>query len=278
MLLSGTWMLLLVSVTLRHTTAKETTLSVTASADNYIVDGAGCNNVTSCQSDNNGVYKTLEIGRSVTLGERRTLLKFPLDEVSADELQEARLRLSINLLCGSWQPCTATNGNCAAVHVITTDWEEGSKAGNDATEGDSTWLHTSFPNEFWKTPGGDFDVDPIGRQMPGDVVEGGFVEFDLDVTRLSEISEDENAYFGFLIQNSANSCWMSFEPTECEFANRNDGFCPNAYPPQLVLTYPEGFASTTTTTNSTGSGQAQNSLGFIAISIVAAMTIFSTLN
>ena len=51
-----------------------------------------------------------------------------------------------------------------SIHPLVSDWGEGTSdaalnegGGAPATAGDATWIHTFFPDEFWDSPGGDFD-------------------------------------------------------------------------------------------------------------------------
>jgi len=53
------------------------------------------------------------------------------------------------------------------LHRVTTDWGEGTSTpapgggggvGGTPTPGDATWLHTFHPDQFWTTPGGEFDA------------------------------------------------------------------------------------------------------------------------
>lgn len=62
-----------------------------------------------------------------------------------------------------------TSGNTGArqvqVHRVLASWGEGASStssgqGAPAQAGDATWLHTSFPGEFWTAPGGDFVAAP----------------------------------------------------------------------------------------------------------------------
>jgi hypothetical protein len=52
-----------------------------------------------------------------------------------------------------------------SIHALLSDWGEGisdirgdESDGAPAAEGDATWLHTFYPDEFWATEGGDFDA------------------------------------------------------------------------------------------------------------------------
>lgn len=54
------------------------------------------------------------------------------------------------------------------LHRVLTDWGEGQSnsqilgggMGTAAEPGDATWFHSFFPDQFWTTPGGDFDPTP----------------------------------------------------------------------------------------------------------------------
>jgi hypothetical protein len=63
---------------------------------------------------------------------------------------------------------TPSSGELVSLHRATADWGEGASvgpmgggAGAPAQPGDATWLHRSYPDEFWSTPGGDFDAAPL---------------------------------------------------------------------------------------------------------------------
>jgi len=52
-------------------------------------------------------------------------------------------------------------------HLVTQDWSEGATIANGgggqggpAVAGETTWLHTNYPNSTWNTPGGDFAAAP----------------------------------------------------------------------------------------------------------------------
>jgi hypothetical protein len=61
-----------------------------------------------------------------------------------------------------------------ALHRVLADWGEGTSSssgggGAPATPGDATWLHTSYPSQFWSQPGGDFEPTPSAATLVGDV-------------------------------------------------------------------------------------------------------------
>lgn len=87
---------------------------------------------------------------------RRGLIAFDLTVIPAGStINSVRLDLYNDRGSGS---------NAFTLHRMLQDWGEGtSNAGNASdgqgvapTPGDATWLHASFPNVLWTTPGGDF--------------------------------------------------------------------------------------------------------------------------
>jgi hypothetical protein len=61
-----------------------------------------------------------------------------------------------------------------ALHRALSDWGEGASdapgeegIGTFPDTGDATWLHTFYPNDFWITPGGDFDPVASASQDVG---------------------------------------------------------------------------------------------------------------
>lgn len=63
-----------------------------------------------------------------------------------------------------------------ALHRALADWGEGASdapgqegIGTFPDTGDATWLHTFYPNDFWITPGGDFDPVASASQDVGGI-------------------------------------------------------------------------------------------------------------
>ena len=59
-------------------------------------------------------------------------------------------------------------------HRITTNWSEGNNvapgnggAGGSAGNGESTWLHSNYPSQFWTNAGGDFAATSFTFDLPG---------------------------------------------------------------------------------------------------------------
>ncbi|MEM9990161.1 MAG: DNRLRE domain-containing protein, partial [Bacteroidota bacterium] len=93
---------------------------------------------------------------------RRGLLQFDLSDVPANALiQSVRLAMSV----------TRTRGQAEdlQLHRMLQDWGEGTSSSSEqsngggrgaaATAGDATWLHRYYPDQFWETPGGDFEAE-----------------------------------------------------------------------------------------------------------------------
>lgn len=61
---------------------------------------------------------------------------------------------------------TVAGSQTMRIHPVTSDWSEGASnagesrdgGGTAAVTGDATWIHTAFPDRFWRTPGGDFSA------------------------------------------------------------------------------------------------------------------------
>ena len=62
------------------------------------------------------------------------------------------------------------------LHRLTSDWGEGTSnangqegAGKAPTTNDATWLHNFYPEGFWTTPGGDYDLTTSGSTSVGPI-------------------------------------------------------------------------------------------------------------
>lgn len=94
-------------------------------------------------------------------GETRTtrgILAFDVSSIPAGSvITGATLRLTMNQ-----GPSSAAS---VTLHRVLANWSEGSVVasgggggGGPSTAGSVTWLHTSFSDQFWSTPGGDFNA------------------------------------------------------------------------------------------------------------------------
>ncbi len=90
---------------------------------------------------------------------RRSLVQFDLSAIPADSLiNSVTLDFEINQVALNSQIGTAL------IHRVTAAWTEGPSnpigpegQGTTTQAGDSSWIHRSFPNQLWTTPGGDFN-------------------------------------------------------------------------------------------------------------------------
>lgn len=102
------------------------------------------------------------VGFAGGFGKRRALVHF---DVASQVPPGARI-LSVEFDVFSAQS-TAFLPIQTFMHRVTQDWSEGSViapgaggAGGSSAAGETTWLHTDYPNATWTTPGGDFDPTP----------------------------------------------------------------------------------------------------------------------
>ncbi len=112
----------------------------------------------------NGAGQYFHVGRTYQSERyiRRGLIAFDIaGHIPADAII-VRAALMLNL--SQSQP----GEDIITVYRSTTPWTEGTSdppgaqegAGDIATAGDPTWLHSSYDQGFWVTPGGDYDPNP----------------------------------------------------------------------------------------------------------------------
>lgn len=136
----------------------------------------------------NGAGRHLFAGRTVqSVGEnlRRGLIAF---DVAANVPAMATID-SVTLTLNMSR--SIAGDASVSLHRVLADWGEGASdapgqegAGAPAAPGDATWLHTSFSNAFWASPGGDFDVAASDTLTVGDLgfyTWGSTSQMELDV-------------------------------------------------------------------------------------------------
>ena len=105
----------------------------------------------------NGSGIHLFTGNTASAQRRRALIAFDLTQIPAgSRITSVVLTLHVSL--------TVAGTESARLHPVTMDWTEGASnagesrdgGGTSAQPGDATWVHSAFPNRFWRTPGGDF--------------------------------------------------------------------------------------------------------------------------
>ena len=107
----------------------------------------------------NGAGEHLFVGTTNAGPLRRALIQFDIASAvpSGAHIETVVLSLSITK--------TASGGQPVSLHRVTSDWGEGTSdaagqegSGGTAAPGDTTWVHSFFPDRTWQTPGGDFLV------------------------------------------------------------------------------------------------------------------------
>ncbi len=91
---------------------------------------------------------------------RRALLAFDVASQVPPGSRITRVTLTMRV------SLTISGAEPAALHRVAANWGEGTSnagssrdgGGASSTAGDATWVHTSFPNARWTSPGGDFDA------------------------------------------------------------------------------------------------------------------------
>ena len=91
---------------------------------------------------------------------RRMLLAFDVSALPSDrEIISVALEMRMSK--------SASSAFDVALHRVTSPWSEGTSAasgmggkGSSSSPGDPTWIHSTYPNTPWTTPGGDFVAEP----------------------------------------------------------------------------------------------------------------------
>tara|TARA_R110002072_G_scaffold302499_1_gene485854 strand:+ start:6269 stop:7339 length:1071 start_codon:yes stop_codon:yes gene_type:complete len=122
----------------------------------------------------------------------------------------------------------------AEAHRITSDWSEGNNvapgnggAGGPAGTGESTWLHSNYPSQFWTTPGGDFGPTSFTFDLPG---LGAFVTTSNPaiVADVQDMLDNAGSNYGWLLKTDEvlNSTARRINTREAA-----------SFQPKLVITY-----------------------------------------
>ncbi len=105
----------------------------------------------------NGADPNFFAGRTAqTVGDsvRRALIRFDIAAAIPSGAQVTSASLSL------YMSKTRNSSQTMSLYRILSDWNEGTSAGSSAggfaVAGDVTWLHTSFPSQFWGSAGGDY--------------------------------------------------------------------------------------------------------------------------
>lgn len=113
----------------------------------------------------NGAGQFLFAGTTNQGDRRRALLAFEIAGAvpAGATVEEVTLTLTMSR--------TISDAQAVSLHRATAPWGEGTSdaaaaegAGAAAATGDATWLHTSYDDERWSTPGGDFAASASATQ------------------------------------------------------------------------------------------------------------------
>jgi hypothetical protein len=120
----------------------------------------------------NGAGQYLFVGQNNSMSSiRRALVFFDLSGQIPmwATVDSAKLTLKVSI--------SHSGDKSVGIRRVTSDWDEGlSDAGGEegggagATTGDATWIHTSYDDEFWTNPGGDFVVTTSASIVIGDAM------------------------------------------------------------------------------------------------------------
>jgi hypothetical protein len=93
----------------------------------------------------------------------------------------------------------------ATLHVVTADWGEGTSesrggGGTLPTEGDTTWLHTFYPDQFWAAVGGDFVETVSGSAWLGGTGHYTFESTPQMVADVQAWLDDPSTNFGWMLR------------------------------------------------------------------------------
>jgi hypothetical protein len=133
-------------------------------------------------SISNGGGGWLFAGKTSGFFTRRAMLRFdltPIPRGSTITRVQLRLRLDRTL---------DFENRVMKLHRLTASWSEGGGnptnnegSGVPTVDGDCTWLHRTFPNDLWTTPGGDFEPMSSATSVFG-FIEPRFDSFDSNAT------------------------------------------------------------------------------------------------
>lgn len=91
---------------------------------------------------------------------RRGLIQFDLSDIPTEAaIESASLSMRVNRSRGVPEDLKLHKTLMAWGEGMSNSQSRGGGQGVPAAEGDATWLHTFYPDQFWNTPGGDFEAE-----------------------------------------------------------------------------------------------------------------------
>ncbi len=147
----------------------------------------------------NGADPNFFAGRTAqTVGDsvRRALIRFDIAAAipSGTQITSASLTLYMSK--------TRNSNQTMSLHRLLTNWSEGTSAGSSAggfaVAGDVTWLHTSYPSQFWSSAGGDYSPSVSASRSVGSV---GFYQWSTTTQMVADVQ-------GWLDSPGSNHGWL----------------------------------------------------------------------
>jgi hypothetical protein len=177
----------------------------------------------------NGAGEGLFVGRNAQGNTRRTVMGFDVAAAipAGSTITGAALTLSLS-------PSNSVIVDIA-LHRLLADWTEGptdpANEGQGAASqaGDVTWLHRTFPNVLWATPGGDFNATASATLPVGDTALYTWSGAGL-VADVQSWLDNPSGNFGWLLRGGegANSTAKRFD---------SRSFADAGLRPVLAITY-----------------------------------------
>jgi hypothetical protein len=115
----------------------------------------------------NGAGPAFFAGRTNEAGVRRAVIRFDVAGVLPERALIDRAFLSLYQTSGS-----NTVSHAVSLYRVLQDWSEGTAfssggGGAPSSEGDVTWLHTDYAEQYWVKAGGHFVANDSSTQMVG---------------------------------------------------------------------------------------------------------------
>jgi VCBS repeat-containing protein len=162
---------------------------------------------------------------------RRALIAFDVagDLPAGANVTAARLELNMSK--------STTGSMDVSLHRVTTDWtqgasdpsgEEGGEQVVAPTQGDATWIHSSFESQLWNNPGGDFDSSPSATTAVD--AEGAYVWTSVELLDdVQDWIDNPSENFGWILLTDETTTSAK------RFDSRENGTTENE--PRLVVEY-----------------------------------------
>jgi len=115
----------------------------------------------------NGIGPALFAGRTNEAGVRRAVIRFDVAGALPERALIDRAFVSLYQTSGS-----NAVSHTVSLHRVLQDWSEGSAfssggGGAESSEGDVTWLHTDYAEQYWVKAGGHFVANDSSTEMVG---------------------------------------------------------------------------------------------------------------